>query len=424
MSNGDRTPQQLADQLDQLLSRRNPPAAEDALLHTAHLLHDAPHPQMPPDMFERVRARTLAAHDQARFAHPRASAPSHLLRWAASIVFVVIISSMLAVPASADSTPGDPLYPVKRAAEQVELLLAADEMARATVHLTHAQRRIEEARVLMARGEDITRIIAEASLSFGKGADVAKNHPELSTAIATVSEALYIFSPVEEVALATAQPPPLISGAVATTTPSPTLTVTVTLTPTLTPTNQPSPTPPPPTATAWRLYIFATAPVNVRSGPGTQFEIVVQIAPETPVDVLSRSTDGEWMEVALADSQSGWVAAFLLATAPATPINSVSAPPEREQPLDPAIISDTPGATIGRGEIGDDPGERPTNPVEQGDLPSPVDQPPGPPEVDPCMLPGNACNAPGHTGDTPGQGGGLPPGQNPDGSPGGGRRGG
>lgn len=51
--------------------------------------------------------------------------------------------------------------------------------------------------------------------------------------------------------------------------------------------------------------------VNLRSGPGTQYEIVGQLEAEDEVPALGRDTTNRWLQVGLPDSDdSGWLAIF------------------------------------------------------------------------------------------------------------------
>jgi SH3-like domain-containing protein len=56
--------------------------------------------------------------------------------------------------------------------------------------------------------------------------------------------------------------------------------------------------------------ITVKAPCNVRSGPGTDFEIVFQAGAGVPFKVLERR--GEWLQVEHADGDKGWIAASLV----------------------------------------------------------------------------------------------------------------
>lgn len=58
------------------------------------------------------------------------------------------------------------------------------------------------------------------------------------------------------------------------------------------------------------LTAVAYGTVNVRSGPGTQFDIVGQLAAGDRVPVNGRDDDGEWLRILLTVDETGWVASF------------------------------------------------------------------------------------------------------------------
>ncbi len=59
-------------------------------------------------------------------------------------------------------------------------------------------------------------------------------------------------------------------------------------------------------------YALAAGNVNMRAGPGAEFEITTTAPDNTPLAVLGRSADGEWLQVRAPDRSSGWVAAGLV----------------------------------------------------------------------------------------------------------------
>lgn len=84
----------------------------------------------------------------------------------------------------------------------------------------------------------------------------------------------------------------------------------------------PTPTATPESGEQLRITIISQIRANVRSGPGTSFEIVAKANPGLTFDVLGRSEDGNWYQVATnvggitaVDGQSaetGWVATELV----------------------------------------------------------------------------------------------------------------
>lgn len=79
------------------------------------------------------------------------------------------------------------------------------------------------------------------------------------------------------------------------------------------PVSLPTPTPEA-TITSAVTDIYATAyrRVNVRSGPGTDFEVIGALVPGQTADIIGTSGDAnEWIEVSF-DGRSGWVAYFVI----------------------------------------------------------------------------------------------------------------
>lgn len=107
-------------------------------------------------------------------------------------------------------------------------------------------------------------------------------------------------------------------------TPTPTDTPTLTYTPTSTFTQTPSATPTatltftpsptlPPFANAW-IFSQQFDRVSLRTGPGTEFEIITALQNDDPVTVVGRSVDGRWYQVVTYGPNAvvGWVSASLL----------------------------------------------------------------------------------------------------------------
>jgi uncharacterized protein YgiM (DUF1202 family) len=69
----------------------------------------------------------------------------------------------------------------------------------------------------------------------------------------------------------------------------------------------------PPVPEEGQAYVVATTYVNVRSGPGLEFEIYGILPPGQSAPVISLSQDGNWWEIviptAYSSSGNGWVSA-------------------------------------------------------------------------------------------------------------------
>jgi CRP-like cAMP-binding protein/uncharacterized protein YraI len=86
----------------------------------------------------------------------------------------------------------------------------------------------------------------------------------------------------------------------------------------LTPTAMPSPTVPSEATVAPTPAPTVTVPIpsrttggglRMRSGPGTNYEVLVLLAEDQEVDVLGRDETGEWLVISLDSGEEGWVAA-------------------------------------------------------------------------------------------------------------------
>jgi hypothetical protein len=65
--------------------------------------------------------------------------------------------------------------------------------------------------------------------------------------------------------------------------------------------------------------------INVRSGPGTEYELVGALQPAVAVGIVAKSPAGDWWEVDLADGQTGWVLGQLVQTSGDTAAIAVAA---------------------------------------------------------------------------------------------------
>jgi uncharacterized protein YgiM (DUF1202 family) len=78
--------------------------------------------------------------------------------------------------------------------------------------------------------------------------------------------------------------------------------------PTATPTKTPSPTPTTtPTATPLPDASVGELLTNLRSGPGVGYPIITEAQPGTPLTVLGKSADTEWLKVTMPDGTEGWM---------------------------------------------------------------------------------------------------------------------
>jgi len=218
MSEMQTDPEQLAARLDRALPPGTPfipPRTKDPLVNTAIDLAATPFPAPSTDALKRMEARMLAAYDeqfpvpngkmhtngvqpgvtqpQIALVPKRRSPVPIVLRWTAAAVLILVILSGGITAASASSVPGDVLYPVKRAAEQVELVIATSPEQRAEVFLKQARRRAEEALVLTVRRESTDTVLMEARQNLINAEQLAPElvaQPEFAQSITVISAVL------------------------------------------------------------------------------------------------------------------------------------------------------------------------------------------------------------------------------------------
>jgi outer membrane biosynthesis protein TonB len=140
------------------------------LLRTAALLQNLPRPSLSPLALETGESRLLAQAVRLRqerriSRQPRPSFLSQLLwggrRWAVSLamtlllIFSAISGGIGIAYAANESLPGDTLYDVKLFGERLALAFAFGTEDRAFLHLTFAERRLEETIELVERGRPL-----------------------------------------------------------------------------------------------------------------------------------------------------------------------------------------------------------------------------------------------------------------------------
>ncbi len=332
------TPDELADRLDAALppNQDTVPAADaDVLVNLAIQLARAPRPEMPPETFARIQAQVIQAHRQQQPMQRPALRLSMtpLMRSAAVVVIAVFFFGSAMIPAAASSLPGELFYPVKLGIEQIEVIAASSTAALSVVHLNHAERRLSEARILLERGQFESTLLIEGWESLAESTEIAEEAPaadlpfDLQARAAQVNVALNaVLLDAERSGIAS--PDEIRNIRVAVTavednTPTATLdsAVVETATPVETSTHVPTATwtssATPDTAltevaTPYLATVFATQGVNVRRGPGIDFEVITVVQPGSLVSVIGQNDDESWLYVRLDDSRLGWIAASLL----------------------------------------------------------------------------------------------------------------
>jgi len=127
-----------------------PPQAEVGLatfLDQAQAMRAAPPP--PSSLWRRLRVRWAAFRHSGLY-------PKVRLAWGGLAALLLLLGLLgSAITLAADSLPGDPLYPLKLAGEEIRLSLTRSETARAEYQLTRAQIRVVEMCRLAEKGHPV-----------------------------------------------------------------------------------------------------------------------------------------------------------------------------------------------------------------------------------------------------------------------------
>lgn len=135
--------------IEECLARYPEQAAElEPLLRVALVAKEASSLEPRPELKAAARHRfQLALSDVERRQQRRGFALRWRWRWALAITAVlllILVAGGSTVAASSDSLPGEPLYPVKTAVEQVRLWFTTTDTGKAKLHAQFANRRAQE----------------------------------------------------------------------------------------------------------------------------------------------------------------------------------------------------------------------------------------------------------------------------------------
>ncbi len=107
-----------------------------------------------------------------------------LSRVLATLVIMVLLIGL--VRGSAQAIPGETLYPVKKATETVEKILAVSQENKVKVGIKHAKRRLTEVQILIATNqgpEIVAATVEELTKTTSDTAAVSAEKPELATQV-------------------------------------------------------------------------------------------------------------------------------------------------------------------------------------------------------------------------------------------------
>lgn len=328
--------------------------SDKAIVRSAARLAQYPVPQMTDDVSLRIWSmieRNLLAAPKRDVAAAKtpSSSPKWLMRLV-TILLIIIGLGVAAKPFSADSLPGEFLYPIKLSFERMDLLLAQSTDAQAAAYLMHTQNRLMEAQAVSDNSVFEDDIFSDALTSFSTAISlcVENNLFEQNPDLAQLAEmvASDFENTLEEATLEDDERNPIVTSLADLTaqidtsgivispeeTPEPeatdaividpieplaTATSQVTAIPTLEATaeltelTEIEPTDTGEFETGTPLFVNGRR-VNVRSGAGTSFDIVDVVMLNDEVVVLDTNATGTWLEVRLPNGRTGWIATFLL----------------------------------------------------------------------------------------------------------------
>lgn len=405
------------------------------LLATAAAVQQLAATPLPPELAawvatDGVRTYTAIAERLAKRRTPRRPAlqPSHRAL-AAVIVAAVLIGGVSGVgTASAASLPGEPLYAIKRAGENLSLALTFDPVDRSLLYTAYAERRVEEYRQLISSGtppdapeatavlEDVVQLtraaldearqsssLPQVSPAISKVVDRAKTTvavvtstvPKPLPSLAAVDSSLNAIAgqlPPATVASATQpttepQPPALPRG-----TPEPAeATIAPTSTPGQPPTDEPArrPTnPPAPTAAATAVAGGPTAPPPPTAAGGeTATATLPGEATALPTEAAS-PTLAPVEETATPESSGSGQATRVPAATATVPPTATALPPTEPATVAPPPATNTPRPTRRptRTPV-PTPTETPTNTPTDTPTSTPTDTPTNTPTNTPTATP-------------------------------------
>lgn len=130
-----------------------------------------------------------------------------------AVTTLVVILALTIVGGVANAQPGETLYPVKKAAEQVEKALASSNEAKVKVGVKQARRRLAEVKLLVQENKDaeiVAQTLADLKITTQEVVAVTESQPELAAAASQLAE---IKEAVDEI-IAAAEPKKNVEGAV------------------------------------------------------------------------------------------------------------------------------------------------------------------------------------------------------------------
>ena len=96
--------------------------------------------------------------------------------------------------------------------------------------------------------------------------------------------------------------------------------------------------------------VAITRPVEVRSGPGSDFAIVTRLAVTDSINVLGRSADGRWLVVSAEErpALAGWIPTDAVTGVETSPLPVIAPPGATPLPSDATLTPDLPDLVVSR----------------------------------------------------------------------------
>ncbi len=383
MTNSSSDYEELNKQIDDMLSSED--KLQEALhsadpeLQVAARLTNSNHPVLP----DSVRQSILEELHKVKPVKSTQPLRPDFGAWIARIAAVLVIAiaaSFAAQPVAAESLPGDVLYPVKLTFEQMALRFANSPEALIETHLNQAEERLWEIEQLPS-DSDLTNTTLESAVGSVQAASViAGENAIFESDIVLLEEAQATLLSIEQKLAAITLPADALTSiqlslnavreqlpdtTILETTPEvteapvelteeateapvvlteeateapvePTAEVTEAPVEVTEPVSEETPeaSPEPDTTVieddnpdliavdAFGMYIYPGGRVNLRSGAGTDFDVVGTANQNTPVTVIGQNAAGDWYLVRLPNGTQGWIFVNLLDDTPGQSNNS------------------------------------------------------------------------------------------------------
>ncbi len=167
--------------------------------------------------------------------------------------------------------------------------------------------------------------------------------------------------PTDTLAPIVSMTPRFTATPVSSRTPLPTFTPTPSDTPiTATPSDTPTPSSTPPVTG----IIESLQTVNVREGPGVNFNAIKALTPGTGVQILGQTDDGRWLNIRMDDGTEGWISITLVHVNAAPTLEPTATPSPNLTAI--ALGTPLPTAVIGGGTVTPTPPREVVSPTPIG----------------------------------------------------------